>query len=266
MRHINAMLALVLAAALPTTSLAQTPAPTTPDEFLGLLKALKSALSPPKFVVVQGTPTATTAPSGVGFVSVSGTTKRDGTSDGGIDGSLSFGAGFGNAVSGLGGQVAVNITSVDPKDFADSGTVSLKFGHTLPPRFGNTSLGVTFDNLVPWGDSSSNQLKTSLAVTTVKQFDPNGLGDYIPVIVNFGVSSYSEYHDGATPFASLGVGLSQIASVSASYNGDYTSFGVNARIPALKDVSFSAAVLDAFNEREQRRVTFSIAYSIKNLF
>ena len=179
---------------------------------------------------------------------------------------MAFGAGFGNATIGLGGQVAVNITSANPEDFGDSGTVSLKFGHTLPASFGNTSLGVTFDNLVPWGDSSGNDLKTSLAVTTVKQFDSSGLGDYIPVILNFGASSYSEYHDRVTPFLSVGLGVSQNASVSASYNGDYTSMGVNARIPALQNVSFSAALLDAFNERDQRRVTFSISYSVKNLF
>ena len=263
LKSIMAM-ALSLSVCLPSASPAQVPATTTPDEFLSLLKALKSALYPPKFVVVQGTPTATTAPSGVGFVSASGTTKREGRH--GFDGSLAFGAGFGDPVMGIGGQFAVNITSVSPFHFGHSGNVSLKFSRTLPTSFGNTSLGITFDNLVPWGDSHRNKLKTSVALTMVKQFDPSGLGDYIPVIFNFGASSYSQYHHGVTPFVSMGIGLSQNLSISASYNGDYTSFGVSAQIPALKNVSFSAGILDAFNDRHQERITLSVSYNVKNLF
>lgn len=256
------LVAMLLSVSVPSASFAQ--APSTAEEFLGLLKALRSALYFPKLLVAQGAPTATTTPSGVGFASVSGTMKRDGIQ--GIDGSMAFGAGFGNATTGIGGQVAVNLTSVDPADFADSGTVSLKLSRNLPPSFGNTSVGVTFDNVMPWGDSARNKLKTSAAITTVKQFDPTGSGDTIPVFFNIGASSYSQYYRGITPFVSVGVGLSPYASVSASYNGDYTSVGMNAKLPALENVVFAASVLDVFNDRNQKRMTFSVSYSLKNLF
>jgi hypothetical protein len=251
-----------LLSSVPSASFAQ--APSNAEDFLGLLKALRSALYPPKLVVAQGAPTANSAPSGVGFAAVSGTFKRDGGQ--GIDGSMAFGAGFGNAATTIGGQVAVNLTSVDPADFADSGTVSVKLSRNLPPSFGNTSFGVSFDNLIPWGDSGRNKVKASAALTIVKQFDPTGSGDTIPVIFNVGASSYSQYHSDLTPFVSVGVGLSQYASVSASYNGDYTSVGMNAKLPELKNISFSASVLDVLDTRNQKRMTFSVSYSLKNLF
>lgn len=199
----------------------------------------------------------------VRHASVSGTNHRDGKE--GIDGSLAFGLGFGDARDAVGAQIVASITSADPKDLGDSGSFSVKLSRVLPEALGQGSVGITVDNLAPWGDVVGEDVKTSLAWTTAKQFSL-GNGSRMPVLYNVGVTSETKYHDSWTPFAAIGLGVSETFSLTAAHNGDYAIFGATARMPWLENMSVSASLLDAFDQRDERRMTLTVFYAFNDLF
>lgn len=254
--------ALALSLLVPLPSTAQEFAVTTPEAFLELLETLEAATQKPRLVVVQGVPTATTMPGGSAFASVSGTTKREGGS--GVDGSLAFGIGFGDARETVGAQIVANITSTHPSDFGDSGSLSFKLSRTLPEAFGNSTVGLTFDDLAPWGDADGRDVRTSLAWTSARQI--RVAGERIPLLLNLGVVSETSYHDDWTPFAAVGLGLSENLSMTIAHNGDYPVIGATTRVPGLDDVSFSASLQDVFDERNERRVTLTASIAFNDLF
>lgn len=237
---------------------------TSPEEFLTLLQALQGALQPPRLVVLQGVATATTFQSGSAFVSVSGTTKRQGGS--GVDGSLAFGLGFGDAKETLGGQIVANITSANPSDFGDSGSLSFKLSRALPETMGAASVGATFDNLAPWGDAKTTDVKTSVALTFARSVPFGELGEGLPLLFNIGAASSTTYRDDWTAFAAIGVGLSENMSFTLAHNGDYEIVGVTTRLPGIDNLSLSASLLDVFDKKEDRRVSVTASYAFNDLF
>lgn len=249
--------------ALPTSIHAQDIGATTPEAFLEMLEAFSGASQKPRFAVIQGVASAPTLPKGAAFASVSGTDSRDGK--GGIDGSLAFGLGFGDANKAIGAQIVASITSADPKDFGDSGSFSLKVSRVLPEALGRGTIGVTVDNLAPWGDVVGEDVKTSVAWTTAKQFSLAN-GKRMPVIFNLGMASETDHNDSWTPFAAVGLGISDTVTLTMAHNGDYAIFGASARLPWIENLSVSASLLDAFDQRDERRMTLTVSYAVNNLF
>ena len=249
--------------ALPLPALAQEFETPTAEAFIDLLRALEGATQKPRLIVLQGVATATTMPNGTVFASVSGTTKRDGGS--GADGSIAFGLGLGDAHQSIGAQITVNVTSVHPSDFGDSGSLSLKFSRALPAVFGNTSVGITFDNLAPWGDSTATNVKASLAVTTARQISIAGR-NAVPLLLNFGIASETSYRDDWTPFGAVGFGLSENLSMTLGHNGDYAVLGVTTRLSSFDNVSLSAGLQDVFDQRDARRLTITASIAFNDLF
>jgi hypothetical protein len=262
-RAITAIL-LALAALTPSASAAQEAANTSPEEFLSLLGALEGALQTPRLVVLQGVATATTFESGTAFASISGTTKREGGT--GIDGSFAFGVGFGDAKTALGGQIVANITSSNPSDFGDSGSLSLKVSRMLPEQFGSASIGATFDNLAPWGDVVGQDVKTSLALTFARNIPLAGSGQAMPILLNFGAASETSYRNDWTAFAAIGLGLSENLSITLAHNGDYEILGLATRLPAVDNLSLSVSLLDALDRKDDRRLSISASYAFNDLF
>lgn len=247
----------------PTSVNAQGLNSTTPDAFLEMLETLQAATEKPRLVVIQGVATAATMPGGTAFASISGTTRREGRE--GIDGSLAFGVGFGDAQKTIGAQIVANITSAEPDDFGDSGSFSVKLSRALPASLGGGAIGLTFDNQAPWGDVSAEDVRTSVAWTTASQF-PLSNGNQLPLLLNFGVSSESDYHDSWTPFGAIGFGLSEAYSMTLAHNGDYAILGVTARWPGQDNMSVHASLLDAFDQRDERRVTLTASFAFNDLF
>lgn len=252
---------LAIACLMPFTSIAQETSAATPEEFLALLETFEALTEKPRIVVLQGVPTAGGTASGTVFFSVSGTLTRDGRD--GVDGSLSFGTAFGDASSFLNTTISANITSANPSDFADSGSLSLKFSRNLPPGAG--SVGVTFDNLAGWGDAEDNKVKVSIAHGSTHRLRL-GNGTSMPIAVSVGLASYSSYNDGVTPFIGIGFGLSDRLSASVSHNGDYLSVGVTTRIPGIENANFSANIVDVLDTRNERRLTLSASFALSDMF
>jgi hypothetical protein len=232
-------------------------APLSADDFIATLDALSAATMPSRNVTMQGVGTGTVAPGGALFASVSGTTSK--ITDGGngdADGSLSFGAGFGDAETSFGLQVSANITSVNP--VGDSGFLGLKIGTRVPaavPVY--VALSVSGAG---WGDSEDNPVRTTLAATTYANY-----GGY-PIMYTAGIGSH--LRDGEDPgaFAGIGIGLTENIGASAAYNGNNFNLGVGVRIPRIPGASLSLTANDVFDEDDARGFTGAISIFATDVF
>ncbi|QCP87945.1 hypothetical protein EYE35_20095 [Cereibacter sphaeroides] len=246
-------------ALLPAAALAQGSAQT---DLLGLLQALDLASRPSANVTMQGIGSGTVAPGGTIFGSVSGTDRRVDSGSDDVDGSLSLGAGFGDAATGIGVQASLNVTSVEDRDFGDSGYLSLKFGH----RFGDPDLNlhaaIGFDNIAAWGDASDNSIETTVALTT---FGYLGGAWGKPYMVTLGVGSDARDGDPGL-IAGFGLGLTEYLGASISYSGDYSNIGLGMKVPGVKGVSVALTCNDVFDEEDSRRATLSVSFALKNAF
>lgn len=254
----SAILCAALASTLPLAPQGAS-AQSSGDDFVALLEALARSTTPPKNVTMQGIGSGSVAAGGSVFGSVSGTTKRAG--GGGIDGSLSFGAGFGDASAGVGAQVSVNITSADPADFADSGFLGVKFGTKLGGER-PTFVALSLDNLAGWGDSAGNDLKATAAVTTFGEVSLGG--DAYPTMFTLGLQG-TEGGD-VSPFAGLGVGITEHVGASVSHDGSNVNLGLGFKVPGVDGMSASVTLDDAFEQDGDRRATFSLSYSVADWF
>ncbi|WP_145109331.1 hypothetical protein ACN9JG_21045 (plasmid) [Cereibacter azotoformans] len=252
--------ALVAASALlPSTALAQGAAQ---QDLLGLLQALDAASRPSANVTMQGIGSGTVAPGGTIFGSISGTDKRVDTGGDDVDGSLSFGAGFGDAATGIGMQASLNVTSVEDRDFGDSGFLSLKFGRRIGDPDLNLHAAIGFDNVATWGDASDNSVETTVALT---KFGRLGGSWGKPYMVTLGVGSHARDDDPGL-IAGFGLGLTEHLGASISYSGDYANIGLGVKVPGVKGVSVSLTCNDVFDEEDSRRATLSLSFALRNAF
>ena len=249
----GASLALLCAA--PQSALAQSSA----DEFVAILEALAKSAVPPKFVTMQGVGSGTVVPGGTLFGSVSGTTEREDGS--GTDGSFAFGAGFGDANEGLGVQLTANITSANPADIGDSGYLGVKVGTKLPFE-APTYVALSVDNLAGWGDSSENDVTASVALTRFGELSLGG-SDY-PTMSTLGIETI----EGGDPsmFGGFGIGLTEYIGASVSHDSSNVNFGLGFKVPDVPGLSASITLDDAFENDGDRRATFSVSYSISDVF
>lgn len=229
------------------------------DDFVAMLEALANSSSPPKFVSIQGIGSGTVAPGGTVFGSVSGATER--ASGSGADGSLAFGAGFGDADEGIGAQLTANITSVDPNDFGDSGYFGLKFGKAVGSEV-PTYVSLRIDNLASWGDSAENDVTASAAVTSFGRIA--GGGSEFPTMLTIGIEAVEG--GSASAFGGIGIGLSEHFGASLSHDGENVNVGLGFKVSGVEGLSGSVTLDDAFEQDGDRRATFSLSYSLPKAF
>lgn len=234
--------------------------PLTAEDLVATLDALSAAVAPQRNVTMQGVGTGTVAPGGSLFLSLSGTTSdiTDGGSDK-FDGSLSFGAGFGNAEENVGLQVSADVTSVNPNDFADSGFLELKLGTRVRAAAQPTYVGISVDG-AGWGDAEANPTRTTLAATTY-----SSVGEY-PVMYTAGIGSHVRDGTEVGGFAGVGFGLTEHLGASAAYNGDNFNLGLGVRISAVPGATLSLTADDVFNNDEARGVTASLSFLATDVF
>ena len=233
---------------------------------IALMLAASAALAqegPPRYATLIGVPLATGAPAGVGFVSLSGTTRRNpGTRD--IDGSAALGFGLGNP-DRLGVQLSAHITSLTAA-FGDSGYLAVKLSHRLASAPQPTFVGLTIDHLVPWGDATLATTGVSLALTsfaTITAVD----GQRYPVIWSMGVGNklrQSRTEPGI--FAGLGFGVTKTLGASIALSGDEMELGVAWRPAGSDRIAIAASLSDAFDQNNHRRITVAVSYAIPHLF
>ena len=218
---------------------------------------------PALYATLIGVPLATGAPDGMGFASLSGTTRRNPGSTG-ADGSAAFGLGFGNAESGVGLQVSAHITSLTA-NLGDSGYLALKLSRRIGAAPTPTYVGLTLDHLVPWGDATVRDPAASIAVTSFSRLTAAN-GQVYPLILSLGAGT-NLTKDQTKPgiFAGLGVGLTPSFGASLALNGDSVELGAAWRPPGLRNVALAVALSDALDQLDHRRVTLSVSYALPGL-
>lgn len=230
---------------------------------LHMASAAMSQEGPPRYATLIGVPLATGAPDGVGFVSLSGTTRRNpGSND--VDGSAALGFGLGNS-DRLGVQLSAHITSLTAA-FGDSGYLAIKLSHRLPDQLQPTFVGLTIDHLVPWGDATVQPAGVSLALTSFASVTTPSGGRY-PVIWSMGVGN--NLRQGQTKpgiFAGLGVGMTKTLGASIAVNGEEMELGLAWRPAGSDRIAIAAALSDALDHNDHRRITVSVSYAMPHLF
>ena len=246
--------ALALTALLPISASAQSEG----EDYLKLLGSLASIASPPDHTSIQGVASAKIAPAGYVFAGVSGTTNDTDGGVNGIDGSITIGAGLGN-FGDVETQATVNITSVHPTDFADSG----RFGTTLETSDKPIKVSLSFDNLGGWGDSSDDIVTTTLAASSsATRYMANGTSSYAWTL---GVKSISgdSPSAGISGFAGLSLGLSETFSVSTAYDtrSEAIKLGTSIKVNDVTSVALTAN--DPFDMGEGQGITLTVSFASK---
>lgn len=232
-----------------------------------------------KNVTLLGVPSATVAPHGLVFGSLSYSDNSDARlfdyeRDNG-DLSLVLGFGLGSAEEGVGLQVAANLTEIDRG--ADAGgffsvTASRRLSAGPTPIYG----AISVSHLGEWGESDSY---TSFYTVEPKDRDPSASiaftafpsvigqnGEQWPLMLTLGAGTQVR-NDQTDPgiFAGVGVGLTETLGASVSWYGDYATVGAAFR-PKDTNAYFTASLVDAFDQQDSQRVVVSLNFALANVF
>ncbi|WP_225029468.1 hypothetical protein [Xinfangfangia pollutisoli] len=222
------------------------------------------------YLTMTGIRSATTAPGGLAFISGSWSSDRVNSAGGSglidrTDGSMSFGAGFGSAETGIGVQLTATITSLSD-DFADSGYLGVKFSRRISAE-GQVPvyLGVAVDSLGAWGDSSQNEETADLILSAFPVIQTASGPKPLMVTVGYG-SHTRDYGTAPGAYFGVGLGLTRNFAVSAAWNGDEAILGTGFRFDALPNMHFTASIDDVFDQNDTRRLTLQATWTTDKLF
>ena len=185
-----------------------------------------------KNLTLLGISSATVAPAGVGFASLSYTDERtpDNSDE---DGSAAFGFGLGNARTGIGFQFTTHITSLKD-DFADAGYLSVKAARQIRGGDMPLFLGAQAEHLAGWGDSSDTDPRGLVALTAFRS-GATASGEVYPQMFTIGVGSDLR-NDNTDPgiFLGAGIGLTEIFGTSLAWTGETATLGISVRPPDIR--------------------------------
>lgn len=195
-------------------------------------QSLEEKTPPPMPGMTFGTPTAYGANWRQAFVGLSGISYLDNTvNDNDVDGSMSFGAGFGDAASTVGFEASVGIISLTD-EFADSGSVGLKLHKILPDTDG-VGVALGWSNALNWGDAKDAE-DTIYAVAS-KSFvlRPEArTWNLLSASLGVGTGTFRTVDDiveednNLNVFGSLGVLILPQLSLATSWTGSQLNVGV----------------------------------------
>lgn len=226
----------------------------TAEEYLAYLQSLT------REAAAQGSPASTIGipggfalPNNAGFAAVAVSNQREqGNNQDHADGGMVFGFGLGDAQNALGVEVLLNITSVSPSDFGDSGTIDLKASRILS-QTSAVSLGV--GNIVKWGDSDGLDPTYSVA------YSQNFLLANRNAVASLGYSTATgtgSNQEGA--FAGIGVSVAPNVSVGLSLAGDEIRGGATYFTRLFDhDAQFTLSYEDIGRRNSDGRFTLSVA-------
>ncbi len=218
-----------------------------------------------KFLTLQGISSATVAPNGTVFASITGTSRRSGTGRT-ADGSMELGFGLGSAEDNVGVQISTTITSLK-STFGDSGYVNLKFSRRISAGAHPTYISIEANHLANWGDAKLAKARGKIAVTTFGLARFSEGGDSYPYMLTLGAGNDLR-NNGKDPgvFLGAGIGVTDSLGLSAAWTGETFDMGASVRMASVRNVSFNASVNDVFDSRNSRRVTLSVNWSLSNVF
>lgn len=210
-----------------------------------------------------GVPSAYGADWGDAFIGLSGVTE--GRTDDKADGSISLGAGFGNAVDNIGVEVSVGIISLD--GFGDDGSIGVKL-HKVFPGSDNLGVAVGWSNALTWGDAN-NAEETFYGVMTQQFLLRPEQSNPLPLTISAGIGTGAFRSTGAIDagtndpnlFGSFGLQVIPQLSLVSGWTGSALGLGVSAA-PFDFPLVITAGVSDVTeNTRSGARVNASVGYS-----
>ncbi len=237
------------------------------DEELRQLLSVDAPFFPPPVPAPAssfGTPTAYGADEGDAFIGIAGVSDGD-RSD--TDGSLSLGAGVGDAISSVGVEINVGIISLD--GFGDDGQIGFKL-HKIIPEADNLAVALGWSNPITWGNADDAEDTIYGVVTQRFDLQPNK-SNPLPLIVSAGLGTGSFRSKGAIAagdnppnfFGSVGVRVIPEMSLVSSWTGSALNVGVSAA-PFEFPLVLSAGASDVTdNTREGIRFSASLGYGFK---
>ena len=236
------------------------PASLTDAELLDILRRIEAQRQRPGRVAIFGIPSGFGAPKGYGFVSAAATNRRDRGRLGAWDASLAFGVGLGNATTGVGITPIVDITSVSPYHFGESGKLGIRVSRALPSRGAwQMSVAVDANNLLTWGDSNVLDTEMSIAVSAIRPGDARGR---YPVMLTLGYGT-GVSGIGTAPdfFAGAGVGLRRNLGLSLGWYGDEAIAGASLWPHPDRNLLISFGIGDITNAVSGRRFLMAVSFA-----
>ena len=224
----------------------------------GLTASGAAAQDRPKHMILAGISSATVAPGGLAFASLSGTNNAANDK---TDGSLALGFGVGSAEDGVGLQFTAQITSLTDS-FGDSGFIAVKasrrIGGDIP-----LYVGLQVDHLLNWGDADDVDVSGKLSLTYFTAFTAGGQSFPLMLTVGGG-NKISDLGQEPGFYAGIGVGLTEHIGTSLAYSGDYFELGLG--VKASDNLLLTATLEDVFDQEDEQRVNFSVTYTWRNMF
>jgi len=217
-------------------------------------QSLEEKTPPPMPGMTFGTPTAFGANWRQGFVGLSGIAYLDNNvNDTDVDGSMSFGAGFGDAVKTIGLEASVGIISLTD-EFADSGSVGVKLHKVLPDSNG-VGLALGWSNALNWGDAKNPQDTVYAVVSKTFVLRPEARSwKILSASIGVGTGTFRTIDDIAdndnklNVFGSVGVLLLPQLSLATSWTGSQLNVGIG-----LAPFDFPLTATMGFNDVSEEK-------------
>lgn len=190
--------------------------------------------------IAFGSPTAFGAGWGQAFAGVGGQTIPPGR-EYGVDGSALMGFGIGDPHRFLGLESAVNFISLRDQ-FGDSGNWSFKLHHTLSYR---AAFAIGVEDSSAWGDAQRRGSSTYGAYSQVIDLSPDSPKQPMSLAFNVGVGRerFADPGDKVGGFGSVALAWHRQASVVADWTGRDLNLGASVvpfyRIPLVVTVGFT---------------------------
>lgn len=207
-------------------------------------------------LTLLGIPSATVAPSGVGYIALSGT--DDNPVNDRVDGSLEFGLGLGSAEASVGVQAKLVVTSLTD-GFGDSGYLGFRLSRRIAAGGMPLYLGLEADALGGWGEAEGNKETVSLMLTG---FMLAGSGETaMPVMYTIGAGNRVR-NDDTDPglFAGIGAGFTPYLGGSAAWTGDTLDLGLSLRPSPQAPFVVNVTLSDATDREDERRLSLAAAW------
>jgi hypothetical protein len=187
------------------------------------------------------------------------TDRRERRFEGDWDASLSFAFGLLPQDSPIGATLGVDITSVSPFHFGQSGTMGLTLTHRLAPMGdwqGSLALGA--ENLVTWGDSTAQSVEYFVAGSWHRPGDQ----DAPPLLLSVGYGTGEADGGGeAGLFGGVGLGLTDRSAGSLAWTGDEVIAAVSFWPDAPRGTMLSVGVGDLTNRIDGRRAILALTWT-----
>lgn len=199
------------------------------------VRALNAQLTAPVAApgIAFGSPTAYGAGWGQAFAGIGGQTVDEPNSE--VDGSALLGFGLGDPNRYLAFEAAMNVVSLTDS-FGDAGSWGFKLHHTFGDR---SALAVGVADTGGWGDAEQTRTSTYLAYSRAMDLEPSNPRRALTLAWNVGVGNeaFADPDEDVGVFGSVALSWHRQSSVIADYNGRDLGLAVSAvpfyRIPIV---------------------------------